>query len=42
MSAAASSVAQQGFRPGHRQSMGAPTEKPKEGRKTLRRLLSET
>ena len=37
---ATSSVAQQGFRPGHRQSMGAPTEKPKEGRKTLRRLLS--
>ena len=37
---ATSSVAQQGFRPGGRQSMGAPTEKPKEGKKTLRRLLS--
>ena len=36
-----SSVVQQGFRPGGgRQSMGAPTEKPKEGRKTLGRLLS--
>ncbi len=35
-----SSVAQQGFRPGGgRAGMGAPTEKPKEGRATLRRLV---
>ncbi len=36
-----SSVAQQGFRPGGgRGSMGAPVEKPKEGKKTLSRLIS--
>ena len=36
-----SSVAQQGFRPGGgRSSMGAPVEKPKEGKKTLSRLVS--
>ena len=40
MSAAASSVAQQGFRPGGgRGRMGAPVEKPKEGKKTLARLV---
>ena len=36
-----SSVAQQGFRPGGgRNSMGAPVEKPKEGKRTLSRLIS--
>ena len=40
MSAAASSVAQQGFRPGGgRGRMGAPVEKPKNGRETLARLI---
>ena len=34
-----SSVVQQGFRPGGRHSMGAPTEKPKDGKKSLQRLL---
>ncbi len=33
------SVVQQGFRPGNRQRMGQPVEKPKEGKKTLKRLL---
>ena len=40
MSAAASSVAQQGFRPGGgRGRMGAPVEKPKNGKETLARLI---
>ena len=40
MSAAASSVAQQGFRRGMgRGNMGAPVEKPKNGKETLARLI---
>ncbi len=40
MSAATSSAVQQGFRPGGgRGRMGAPVEKPKEGKKTLARLV---
>ncbi|MBR1456806.1 MAG: ABC transporter ATP-binding protein, partial [Oscillospiraceae bacterium] len=35
-----STAVQTSFRPGGRRNMGAPTEKPKEGRKTLGRLLS--
>ena len=35
-----SSTVQRGFRPGGRGSMGAPVEKPKEGKKTLSRLIS--
>ena len=35
-----SSVARQGFGRGGRGNMGAPREKPKEGKKTLRRLLA--
>ena len=35
-----SSAVQRGFRPGGRGNMGAPVEKPKEGRKTLSRLIS--
>ncbi len=35
-----SSTAQQGFARGNRRGMGAPVEKPKEGRKTLARLAA--
>ncbi len=35
-----SSTVQRGFRPGGRGNMGAPVEKPKEGKKTLFRLIS--
>lgn len=35
-----SSTVQRGFRPGGRGNMGAPVEKPKEGKKTLSRLIS--
>ena len=35
-----SSTVQRGFRPGGRGNMGAPVEKPKEGKKTLSRLVS--
>ena len=35
-----SSAVQRGFRPGGRGNMGAPVEKPKEGKKTLSRLIS--
>ena len=35
-----SSAAQQGFRPAGRGNMGAPVEKPKEGKKTLSRLIA--
>ena len=39
-SSSASTVVQQGFRRGGRGSMGAPTEKPKDGKKTLSRLAA--
>ena len=35
-----SSTVQRGFRPGGRGNLGAPVEKPKEGKKTLSRLIS--
>ena len=35
-----SSTVQRGFRPGGRGNLGAPVEKPKEGKKTLARLIS--
>ena len=35
-----SSTVQRGFRPGGRGNMGTPVEKPKEGKKTLTRLIS--
>ena len=35
-----SSAAQQGFARGNRRNMGAPVEKPKEGKKSLMRLIA--